>query len=222
MAKDFTPYQKKIVDRYYEHQDTIRAERLSDLVAELWLCEDEKKATQLWGRAQVALMKAGCNAVQVANVVGKRDTEGLAKLVQQVDAGRTPGAGSAAAPAAPAPQKAEFKGTPPLEGETVARGARSLADGRTIAEMQAQKQAEGGYDSLESGNLKRAMNEFKRKLKSMKRDDESRLSGRYTTKGISSGIVAITPPKEFPATVWEELVRQGRLKKAGGGTYSMP
>ena len=224
MAKDLTRHQQKIVNRYYEHQDTIRAEKLSDLVADLWLCEDQAKATKLWGRAQVALMRAGCNAQQVANVVGKRDTEGLAKLVKQVDA--APGApGTSQSPAGKDHSSAagDHKGTPLADGTPfVAANARSVADGRTIQQMQREKAAAAGTDSLESGNLKRAMGAFKKKLKTTRRDDESKLGGRYTTGGRASSIVAITPPHNFPSAVWEELARQGRLKKAGQGTYQMP
>ncbi len=220
MAKDLTRHQEKIVQRYYEHQETIRVEKLSDLVAELWLCEDEAKATKLWGRAQVALMKAGANPQAVANAVNKRDVTMLATLVQRLDAGQPTGAGGAGASKPTKPeghQGAELLDGTPL----VARGARSLADGRTIEQMRREKAAEGGYDSLEPGNLKRAMNAFKQKLKLMRRDDESQLRGRYTTRGESSKIMAITPPREFPTPVWEELVRQGRLKKSGQGTYQI-
>lgn len=213
MAKDFTPHQEKIVQRYYEHRDTIRAEKLSDLVAELWLAEDEKTQLKLWGRAQIALMKAGCNALQVAGVVGKRDMEGLARLVAQVDAGRAPGN----APAPPPPEPV-FPDDPPR----VARGAVSVADGRTVEQMKREKAAEAGTDSLEEPNLKRALKAFRTKLKTVRRDDESKLRGRYTTRGESSTIVAITPPHQFPHAVWEELARLGRLKKAGGGTYQLP
>lgn len=217
MAKDFTPHQQKIVNRYYEHQDTIRSEKLSDLVAELWLAEDPKKTDALWKRAEAALLRAGCNALDVQNAVGKRDTEALAKLVQQVDAGRAPGN----APASTAPAKPQ--GTPPLDGgPTVARGARSVADGRTIAQMRQEAAAAGGYDSLEEPNLKRALQAFRQKLKLARKEDESKLRGRYTTRGEASKIVAITPPHQYPAKVWEELARLGRLKKAGQGTYQLP
>jgi hypothetical protein len=37
--------------------------------------------------------------------------------------------------------------------------------------------------------------------------------------GGGSSIVAITPPNQYPRAVWEELVRQGKLKHAGHGTY---
>jgi hypothetical protein len=33
--------------------------------------------------------------------------------------------------------------------------------------------------------------------------------------------VAITPPDQFPAAVWEELARQGKLKSVGNGMYEL-
>ncbi len=210
MAKEFTPHQKKIVDRYYQHHDTIQSNKLSELVSELWLCEDEKAAVKLWGKAQVALMRLGVDANTVAQVVGKRDMEGLAKLVADADAG---GGGKAGEPANPAPG---------MPGHVAPPRVTSAADGRTIKQMQAEKAAEGGYDSLEEPNLKRALKAFRRKLKTLRRDDESRLGNRYVTSGRSSGITAITPPTEYPAAVWNRLAELGRLKKAGQGTFELP
>ena len=69
--------------------------------------------------------------------------------------------------------------------------------------------------------LKAAFKAFKKRLKLTRLDDESQVSRRPTTGGQSSGVVAITPPHEFPQAVWDELVRQGRLKKAGHGTYEL-
>ena len=205
MAKDLSAHQQKIVKRYYEHRDTIRSDRLSELVAELWLCEDAAQATKLWGKAQVELMKAGVNATQAGKVAGDRDTEALAKLVKQIDAGdESPSAAATAPPAAdagsgdPAASKraAFIDGTVP--GQTKALGARSVADGRTIADMRREQAAATGNDSLEEDNLKRALKAFRRKLKTMRRDDESQIRGRYTTRGQVSSIVAITPPNQFP------------------------
>ena len=39
--------------------------------------------------------------------------------------------------------------------------------------------------------------------------------------GHASGIMAITPPDQFPSAVWEELARQGKLKSAGSGMYEL-
>jgi hypothetical protein len=70
-------------------------------------------------------------------------------------------------------------------------------------------------------DLKRAFKAFKKRLKLARLDAESQLSRRPTTSGKDSGIVAITPPDEFPPAVWEELVRQGKLKRAGHGTFEL-
>lgn len=69
--------------------------------------------------------------------------------------------------------------------------------------------------------LKAAFKAFKKRLKLSRLDEESKLSRRPTTTGQGSGIVAITPPGDFPQAVWDELVRQGKLKKAGQGTYEL-
>jgi hypothetical protein len=65
---------------------------------------------------------------------------------------------------------------------------------------------------------KRAYKAFKKRLKLMRLDDESGLS---RGGGKRSGIAGITPPTGFPSGIWEELVAEGKLKREGGGTYSM-
>lgn len=70
-------------------------------------------------------------------------------------------------------------------------------------------------------DLKAAFKAFKKRLKLTRLEDESKLSRRATTSGQGSSIVAIMPPNQFPQAVWDELVRQGRLKKAGQGTYEL-
>jgi hypothetical protein len=69
--------------------------------------------------------------------------------------------------------------------------------------------------------LKTAYNAFKKRWKLTRLDYESRI-GKSPLSGSTSAIVGITAPKEFPKAVWEELVKQNRLKRAGSGLYSMP
>lgn len=69
--------------------------------------------------------------------------------------------------------------------------------------------------------LKQALKAFKKRLKLMRLDAESGLGGGPLSGGKKSDIVAITPPNQFPQAVWDELVRQGKLKKAGRGTYEL-
>ena len=81
--------------------------------------------------------------------------------------------------------------------------------------------AENSGEKPSAEELKRAYKAFKKRLKLTRLDDESQLSRRPVTGGKPSGVVAITPPNQFPPAVWEELVRQGKLKKAGHGTYEL-
>jgi hypothetical protein len=68
---------------------------------------------------------------------------------------------------------------------------------------------------------KRAMKAFKKRLKLMRLDDESRVGRGAMSGGSRSGIVGIKPPEKYPKEVWEELVRLGKLRNAGGGLYEI-
>ena len=70
-------------------------------------------------------------------------------------------------------------------------------------------------------DVKRAFKAFKKRLKLTRLDAESSIAGGPLSSGRSSGIVAIAPPHEFPQPVWDELVRQGKLKPAGRGMYEL-
>ena len=70
--------------------------------------------------------------------------------------------------------------------------------------------------------LKSAYNAFKKRWKITRLDYDSRIGRGPLSAGQRSAIVGIAAPKEFPRAVWEELVKQGRLKHAGSGLYSMP
>ena len=69
--------------------------------------------------------------------------------------------------------------------------------------------------------LKDAFKAFKKRLKLTQLDEESKLTRRPTTSGQDSAIVAIVPPNQFGKAVWDELVKQGKLKKAGQGMYEI-
>src|SRR5262245_1315834 len=92
------------------------------------------------------------------------------------------------------------------------------------AEVKSRQQKNGGERrwgmSPTPEELKAAFKAFKKRLKLFRLDHESRLSGSPLT-GRSSHIAVIVPPTEHPPAVWDELVRQGKLKKLGGGTYGL-
>ena len=70
--------------------------------------------------------------------------------------------------------------------------------------------------------LKSAYNAFKKRWKLTRLDQESRIGRGPMSSGQKSTIAGIQPPDQFPPGVWEELVKQGKLKQAGTRFYSMP
>ncbi len=70
--------------------------------------------------------------------------------------------------------------------------------------------------------LKRAMKAFRKTLKVTILMHESSLGGGPLSSGRSTSIVGVQPPQRYPAPVWRELVRQGRLVGNHGGTYELP
>jgi hypothetical protein len=69
--------------------------------------------------------------------------------------------------------------------------------------------------------LKSAYNAFKKRWKLTRLDYDSRIGHGPLSGGQKSAIVGIAAPREFPKAVWEELVKQGRLKHAGPGLYAL-
>lgn len=85
--------------------------------------------------------------------------------------------------------------------------------------MASAEQPAAGPPSKEQ--LKAALKAFKKRLKLTRLDEESQLRGGAMSTGRSSSIVAIVPPNQFPQPVWDELVKQGKLKYVGHGTYEL-
>ena len=69
--------------------------------------------------------------------------------------------------------------------------------------------------------LKAAFKAFKKRLKLTQLEEDSKLGRNPLTGGRRADIVAISPPSQFPQAVWDELVKQGKLKKASQGMYEL-
>ena len=69
--------------------------------------------------------------------------------------------------------------------------------------------------------LKLALKAFKKRLKLTRLDADSRIGVGPMSSGSTWGITAIMPPNQYRRAVWDELVRQGKLKNAGQGMYSL-
>lgn len=79
-------HQRGIVKRYYKHLDTLTAQRLQELVSELYLCDTDAKRNKLWQRAHESLLKTGANPARIDKVMADRSIEALARLIGEVTA----------------------------------------------------------------------------------------------------------------------------------------
>jgi hypothetical protein len=82
--RDYTPYQQKIIRRYYENQPTLLRQRLAELVSELYLAEG-KKRDRLWKQVGEMLPKLGLGAVRVQHLLTQRKPELIAELVKELE-----------------------------------------------------------------------------------------------------------------------------------------
>ena len=65
---DYSPYQKKIIDRYYKNFDAIKHQQLSELATELYLAEGKKK-DRLWKRVEESLRKLEFPESRIAHLL---------------------------------------------------------------------------------------------------------------------------------------------------------
>ncbi|MCC6421167.1 MAG: hypothetical protein IT429_23270 [Gemmataceae bacterium] len=85
MAKqDFTPYQQKIIKRYYENSDTLQLQRLATLVGDLYLAEG-KKRQRLWQTAGEAMQKLGVPQSRIDHLLAQGKPELVAQLVKELE-----------------------------------------------------------------------------------------------------------------------------------------
>ena len=80
---DFTPYQQKIIKRYYDNQDLIQTQRLAELVSELYLAEG-KKRQRAWKSIVAALQKLGLPQSRIDHVLKQDNPALVAEIVKEI------------------------------------------------------------------------------------------------------------------------------------------
>jgi hypothetical protein len=141
---------------------------LDELVSAIRAFADPRRAGDQWKQAFKLLQKAGLPPGRINAVVGMRDPDALAELVDSLRA--------------PAEEAAPGDGAP------------------------------------DQATCRRALQAFRKRLALTVLDEESTLGRGPLSKGANAS-AAIVPPREWPDEVWQELVRQGKLKCVGHGLY---
>jgi hypothetical protein len=84
MSQDYTPYQQKIIKRYYDNQEQIAWQRLAELVSELYLSEG-KKRQKLWTAAAAAMQKLGVPQSRIDHLVKQGNPALVAEVVKELE-----------------------------------------------------------------------------------------------------------------------------------------
>ena len=85
--RDFSRYQKKVIQRYYDNRPEMDEQRLAELVAELYLASDKKKP-KLWDTAKEVMLRLGTPQSRVDHVLKTADPVILAEVVKDVQSGK--------------------------------------------------------------------------------------------------------------------------------------
>jgi hypothetical protein len=81
---DLTPYQQKIIKRYYQNWDSIKLQQLSELATELYLAEG-KKRDRLWKRVDDLLRKMEFPETRIAHLQEKRDPALVVGILRELE-----------------------------------------------------------------------------------------------------------------------------------------
>lgn len=80
---DFTPYQQKIIRRYYDNQDVIQSQRLAELVTDLYLAEG-KKRQRVWKSIVAALQKLKVPQSRIDHLQAQDNPALVAEIVKEI------------------------------------------------------------------------------------------------------------------------------------------
>jgi len=81
---DHSPYQKKIIQRYYRNFDSIKHQQLSELTTELYLAEGKGK-DRLWKRVGESLRKLEFPESRISHLLEKRDPSLLVGILSELE-----------------------------------------------------------------------------------------------------------------------------------------
>lgn len=85
--REYSSYQKKVIQRFYDNRPQVDEQRLSELVAELYLAS-EKKKPKLWESAREIMVRLGTPQSRIDHVMKSGDAAILAEVVKDVQSGK--------------------------------------------------------------------------------------------------------------------------------------
>lgn len=87
-GRDFTPYQRKVIGRFYDHRQTIHLTKLQELASEIALLPaggaHAGRRDRLWKSAHDYLVKLGLSAQRAGAIRESQDPARLAQAVAEL------------------------------------------------------------------------------------------------------------------------------------------
>ena len=81
VAREYSKHQQSLIRNFYKNRDAIDAQRLQEIVTDIYLAGSGKKADSLWKRAATILERApNAKPDEIAQLVEARDVETLAVI----------------------------------------------------------------------------------------------------------------------------------------------
>lgn len=84
--REYSRYQQKVIQRFYDNREQNDEQRLSEMIADLFLANDKKKA-KLWEQAEEIMKRLGVPEARLAHVLKQKDPTVLASVVEDIRAG---------------------------------------------------------------------------------------------------------------------------------------
>lgn len=81
--ENLSKYQKNVISNYYSNLDAIMLNKLSELVTELYLADNDTKRKKLWDRVDKAMKKLKIPDAIAGHIMQKQDVEILAKNLKE-------------------------------------------------------------------------------------------------------------------------------------------
>ena len=85
--RDFSRFQKKVIQRYYDNRPALDEQRLAELASDLYLASD-KKRPKLWESAEEIMERLGTPPSRIAHVMASADPAQVAEVVKDVQSGK--------------------------------------------------------------------------------------------------------------------------------------
>lgn len=85
MIEDYTPYQQKVIKRYYANEGSMSQQRLAELVSELYLAEG-KKLQKAWTAAAACMQKLGVPQKRIDHLLKQANPTLVAEVVKELEA----------------------------------------------------------------------------------------------------------------------------------------